>query len=636
MILRRMTLERYGSFGSAEFEFRRGMNLISGGNESGKSLLLTALPAALLGVEHGSRLRSWGDTLSCRVTLLFEGGAGGVRLARDLESNLVRLEEGGADGSWRECFAGKVPPAAEAPERAEYLGHLERLFSVRGEPLLRTLIDAAHSEVVLTAEGRLAKGLVAADAGDKPPASPVTAVADPEQRQQEIAAIEEELVTGRDEYRKGEEYLAWIRKRWEREGKKPSAAAKTISSKSAARIETSLDRKREELLAKLKEQGLPPRLPADLPAMFDTAEGLRQELAALQLELTPLQRRKPSIVMPGVVWPLLATLVGVAAPGAAFWQKLPWWLLLSAGSGVVLLVAWGIYLVRLNRARTERDLLEQQIQAVEIKRNDALSRQGELAERFEAYGLPSAPVEMVKLQQLCRRNEELINRYYDICAQLGEGVTAAPVIGNERGSDKHLQPEELPEAEARLAELGESLRRREARLAALRDGTAVVPAADIAAPLSRPVRTEKQWLQAIGQHLERLTAGRHREVRLEEGQLRVEVAPGRWAAPASCSRGTTEVLILAIRLTCAQMIGGALPLAIDDLPAHLDAKRQQAVLRDLERFAADHQLLLTSCDEELARRGVRERWQVIRLKMSTTEKSVAKEEEGDAGQLHLL
>ncbi|NJC89070.1 MAG: hypothetical protein FIB02_11175, partial [Desulfuromonas sp.] len=361
MILRRITVERYGCFGSSEFEFRRGMNLISGGNESGKSLLLGALPAALLGVEHGSRLRSWGDTLNCRVTLLFEGGKDGVRLSRDLESNLVRLEEGGTGGSWRECFSGRVSPAAATPERAEYLRHLERLFSIQGEPLIRALVDAAHADAVLTDDGHLAKGLIEAAAGDKPPVPPVAAGVDSEQREKEMAAIEEGLAADRAEYLKGEEYLAWIRKRWEHEGKKTPPAAKASGGKSSAKNEASLERKRDELLAKLKEQGLPPRLPADLPAMFETAEGLRQELAALQLELTPLQRRKPTIIMPGIVWPLLATLTGVAAPGAAFWLKLPWWLPAAAGGGGVLLVIWGVFLVRLNRARTERDLLEQQI-----------------------------------------------------------------------------------------------------------------------------------------------------------------------------------------------------------------------------------------------------------------------------------
>lgn len=231
MILRRVTFERYGCFGSAEFEFRRGMNLISGGNESGKSLLLAALPAALFGVEHGSRLRSWGDTLNCRVSLLFEGGHGDVRLTRDLESNLVRLEESGANGSWHECFTGKVPPTAATPERVEYLEHLERLFAVRGEPLLRVLLDAAQADAVLTADGRLAEGIIAAGTGGTPPAPAAPVIMDLAGRQQEIAALETELAADREDYHRGEEYLAWIRKRWEREKKNRLLPPRRLTSR---------------------------------------------------------------------------------------------------------------------------------------------------------------------------------------------------------------------------------------------------------------------------------------------------------------------------------------------------------------------------------------------------------------------
>jgi hypothetical protein len=631
MILRRVSFERFSCFGTADVEFRRGMNLICGGNEAGKSQLLAALPAALFGVEHGARLRSWGDTLNCRVTLLFEGGEGGVRLTRDLESNLVRLEESGADGSWRECFAGKVLPAAETSERNEYLGHLERLFSIRGEALLRVLLDAAHADTVLTADGRLVEGMIGSD---RFLAAPLAKPAEPEQRQREIDKLESELVADREDYRKGQEYLAWIRKRWEREEKKSSPEQKVASGK-AVKKDADLERKRDELLIKLKEQGLPADLPADLPAMFETAEGLRQELAALQLELTPLQRRKAAIAMPGAVWPLMATVFAAAAPGAAYWLKLPWWLPLAGGCSAALLLIWGIFLVRLNRSRTERDLLDQQLQAVEIKRADALSRQGELAEQFEFCGLPSVPVEMVKLEQLYRRNEELIRRYREICAQLGGSVSAGSISSEDKSSDRHLRPEEFPEAEARLAELGESLRRREIHLAALRNGSAMLPSAAAVLPV-QPTWTEKQLLQVVCQHLERLTAGRHHEIRVEEGRLLLEAAPGRWAAPSSCSRGTTEALILAIRLACAQMCGGGLPLSIDDLPTHLDAKRQQAALRDLERFAAEHQLFLASCDDELAKRGGRERWHLIKLQQTPTRSTQAKEEDSDAGQLHLL
>lgn len=635
MILRRISFERYGCFGSAEFEFRRGMNLISGGNETGKSLLLSALPAALLGVEHGSRLRSWGDTLNCRVILLFEGGEGRLRLTRDLENNLVKLEEGGADGGpWKELFAGKVLPAGESPDAVAYHGHLEQFFSVRGEALVRALTDPAHMDVVFAEDGSLVKGLLTSRADAAGVAAPPAAPVDDKARLQEIASLEAELAVDREDYRKGEDYLKWIRQRWQQEGRKAAVSGRNSSGKANAG-RAALERQRDELQAQLHEQGLPERLPADLPALFETAEGLRQELAELQLELTPLQRRKPSILMPSVVWPLLVTLIAAAGAGAAFWQKLPWWLPLAVAGGGILLVVWSVFLVRLNRARTARDLLDQQIQAVEIRRADALSRQEELAHQFEFFGLPSSPVEMVKLQQQWRRNEGLISRYHDVCARLGEGVRTVPADGGKQPRDRHLQPEELPEAEARLAELGESLRRREARLAALLSGKAG-PAAASGAVSPAPEWTEKQFLQAIGQNLERLTAGRHREVRLEEGRLRLEAAPGRWAPPSSCSRGTTETLALAIRLACARMTGNALPFPVDGLPVHLDAKRQQAVLRELERLATEQQLLLSSSDDELVRRAGRERWHVIKLRLTAADQGSVKEEADDAGQLHLL
>jgi uncharacterized protein YhaN len=106
--------------------------------------------------------------------------------------------------------------------------------------------------------------------------------------------------------------------------------------------------------------------------------------------------------------------------------------------------------------------------------------------------------------------------------------------------------------------------------------------------------------------------------------------------PAACSRGTVETLALAIRLALFQNCRTLLPLTVDDLPANLDARHRQAVLRTLERFAVDHQLLLASCDEELAKRAGRERWHVINLSLPNNQPSVTNEESDDAGQLHLL
>ena len=635
MILRRLALEHYGCFGSAEFEFRRGLNLICGSNESGKTLLLTALSAGLFGVEHGSRLRSWGDSLSCRVTLQFEAADGGLRMTRDLENNLVRVEECDAAGSWKESFAGMVPPNGEGANRIEYQGILARHLSLGSESLQRFLADAAYAESVFMDDGRQAATLVLEATGAAPRvAAPVAPVQDPAALKREIAELEAELAADRADYGKGEKYLSWIRKKYGLDGKKPSVSAKAPAAKGNSREQSTLERRRSELQAELRAQGLPSALPEDLPKLFESAEQLRQELAALQLELTPLQRRRQALVMPGPLWPILLTLLGVGATGGVFWLMLPWWLQVAGGSAAVMVLAWSVFMVRYNRARGVRDDLDDELQIVEHKRADALARQSALAEQFEGYGLSSTPVEMVKLQQQYQRNEELIHRYREVCAQLGGEAASTSGPAETVVEDGHLRPEDIPDAEARLAELGESIRRREARLVALLNGTALpVAAAPVAVP---SVWTEQELLQAIAQGMEKLTGGRRCDVRLRDGRLQLEALPGKWAVPAACSRGTVECLTLATRLALSQMAAGVLPLPVDTLSAQLDGKRRQAVVQALERYAHDHQVLLASNDEELAKRATRERWHVVNLNPLAPQTATATEEKADAGQLHLL
>ncbi len=635
MILRRITVERYGCFGSGEFEFRRGLNLICGGNETGKSLLLATLPAVVLGVEHGMRLRSWGDSLSCRASLLFEASGRAVRLSRELESNLVRLEEQGADGQWREGFAGRVPPGGKTPDHQQYFDHLERLFGVAGMPLLRALLDSSHGAAVFDGEGRMAEWLAAPlhSASAEQPAQPEkhdTAAA----RQAEIAALEAELATDREEYRKGQEYLAWVRKRWEKPASGSKPAGKSPGGQPAGRT-AALAQQHRDLAMELQRQGVPLHVPADLAELLATADELRQELAALQLELAPLQRSHQALAMPASTLPLAATLVALAAPGIAYYLNSPWLVALASGGAVLLLLCWGVFLVRLNRVRGTRAGLDREIGEIEQRRSAALTRQSALAERFVAAGLPSTPVEMVKLQQLCQRNQAQIERYQDLGRQLGLESPNMPTVDQAPADDRHLRPEELPDAEKRLADLSESLRRREARLQALHNGGPALANAGCVLPASGSL-TVKNLLPAIGQLLDRLTNGRYREVRLEDERCQLEASPGQWVSPSACSRGTVEALALAFRLALYQMIGARLPLPLDDLPASFEPRRRQATLRLLERLAADHQVLLATCDDELARRAARERWQVVDLKLKKPGQAIVDKETADAGQLHLL
>ncbi len=625
MLLRRISVERYGCFGTAEFDFRRGLNLVSGSNDSGKTLLLRALPAILLGIQNGVRLRSWGDSLSCRGTLLFEDGARQIRVQRDLENDLVRLEEHDGSGEWQELFSGAVPSTPSAPPRLQYFGHLQRLFGIHGEVLLQALLDPTASHLLCEEDGRLVDELFY---DSVPGPGPAPDVDEESRRKEQIATLETELAADREEYRKGEEYLAWVRRRWERETGEGVTAKRTVP---ASKNEPSgPEQERDELARQLSRAGVPLRLPADLETLFAEAEGLRQELAGLQQELTPLQRSRQGVCLPSFLWPLLLTLLLALPTATAFWLKAPWLIAAAVGSVTSLVLLWGVFLVRRSKAKVILDDLDEQVGKVELKRTEALSRQEELAERFTAFDLPSSPVEMVKLQQLCRRHVEAIKRYRSLCEQLG--AVSAPAKA-ERG-DGHLRPEDLPEAEAKLEALGESLRQREARLLVLVSG---VPLAAPSAPSSDDaVQRQKLLLQAVSQQMERLTGGRYRALRLEEGVLQLEAAPGRWATPRACGRGTAETLRLALRMALNQLTGARLPLTVDDLPSSLDAHRIQFALRAIERFAAEQQVLLAGSDEELTKRAGRERWPHIDLNQAAHLAAAQDEEDEHAGQLHLL
>ena len=53
MILRSIECENFGRYQQQTFELRRGMNLIVGPNEAGKSTLVEAIPAGMCGLLGG-------------------------------------------------------------------------------------------------------------------------------------------------------------------------------------------------------------------------------------------------------------------------------------------------------------------------------------------------------------------------------------------------------------------------------------------------------------------------------------------------------------------------------------------------------------------------------------------------------
>lgn len=527
MILRSIELESFGRFRGQTVEFRRGLNLVIGPNEAGKTTLAEAVPAVLFGTNRLERFKPWGRNL-CSAALFFEGRGHTVEVKRNLLTDEVELVEKDDLYHVRSQFSGKVPPRGRSASCREYRELLEKLIGVADEQLfratyffghhpqtwsadelalkLRTLVsgtaEADYAEILdklleehfdLTRSNpwgrdkqrdreyeRVCRQL--AEQGDEQ-AVPIFVEIDKSEVEEPLADLEaeinkltDELEFERGEYQKGQRYIERFRQR---------TTDKRASSASAEGAETVKDKTpdaRGALAEKLTAVGLPSSPPRQLPELLAEASDIRQELAALQQPFSILHSREKKI--PQIPWLIIGCLLVLfaALTAVAWWQpffKTP--LLAVAGVGSVALLAWVTWqqLVRkksLQQCRKERGHLEQ-------KKAAAQQRQAELSERCEALGLPTSAVDMVRLQKLVTTHQALLDQYWSsvaagsddtedddsvatvkrTSATPGSAETAVPEAAAEDDGDKA----ELRQLEARMIEYSASLKEKEARLEAL-------------------------------------------------------------------------------------------------------------------------------------------------------------------------
>jgi DNA repair exonuclease SbcCD ATPase subunit len=522
MILRSIELESFGRFRGQTVEFRRGLNLVIGPNEAGKSTIAEAVPAVLFGTDRLERFKPWGRNV-CSASLFFEGRGHTVEVKRNLLTDEVELVEKDDLYHVRSQFSGNAPFRGRSASCREYRELLEKLIGVADERLFRATYFFGHhpqswsgDELALklrtlvsgTAEADYAEILDTlldehfqltrsnpwgrdkqrdreyetvcqqlseqGDEGAVPifveidnPASDDSHVA----LEEEISAFKDELEFERQEYEKGQRYIERFRQQADinEEKVEPPAKVEPVKEESSGTKKT--------LAEKLTAAGLPLSLPPQLPEVLSAAAEIRQELAALQQPFSILHSREKKI--PQIPWMVIGCLLVlfVALAAVAFWQpffKTP--LLTAAGVCSVALLAW-VSWRQINRnkileqCRKERGLLEQ-------KKGVAQQRQAELSERCDALGLPSSAVDLVRLQKLVMTHRALLDQYWSATESDDPGVvTGVDGVDREPSSqdatesvvEKDLlkddeDAEELRQLEARLAEFAANLQEKEARL----------------------------------------------------------------------------------------------------------------------------------------------------------------------------
>ena len=717
MILRSIEMENFGRFRGQTFEFRRGMNLVIGPNEAGKSTIAEAVPAVLFGTDRLERFKPWGRN-ACSATLFFEGGGRTIQVKRNLVTDDVELVE--RDDLYQPLsqFSGKAPLRGRSSSCREYRELLESLIGIADEKLFRATYFFGHQPQEWSGDElahklrTLVSGTAEVDYADILDSlldehfnltrsnpwgrdkqrdreyedicreldnlGPVDAVPvfveidDASEIAGQVDTLSAELVNDRLEYEKGLRYVEHVRCR---QTTSPGEIDRTIREKETQPAGAVKD---DDICTQMAAAGLPENPPRDLPELLVEAAEIRQGMSTLQQPYAALGNREKKI--PGVPWMALLSvcILLVLVTGAAWWRELyPLPVSVFAGIVVAFFSAWcGWRFMRSRKAhaecKTERGRLDQ-------KKNAIQKRQSALSERCETLGLPSSPIDLVRLQKIVSSNRDLLDSYWarPVSGQPADDVAeqVEPRPQKQTGEaglrEEDGTADELCELEARLADFAAELGRKEDHLKDLSvqlgklsstqsastkgNGTALQKRKHelelritllrkainlLAAAVDEFSRSHLLRLnQEAGKLFAKITLGQYAAIRLDENMIpSVQIDGRRWMPAESFSKGTVDALYLALRTSLIKIRndGRSLPLMLDDPFVHLDQKRLATALNLVDLASADGQLVLFSHNLELGKRAARERWHVVPLDGGAVDTSTDEEGGEHARQLHLL
>lgn len=460
MILRSVELKHFGKFGERTFEFRRGMNLVVGPNEAGKSTLMEAIPAVLFGVRNKERFRPWGRQGSCQAALVLEESKRSLRIERDMLTDRVLLVERNDLYEVEYSFEGKVSPQGRSSERAEYLQQLVRLFGVADEDIFRASLFFGQGSLEVSGESGMAgkiktllSGFVEVDydkvlgslsedyfaitrsnpwGKDKTRERELDEIGkrlqalearwrgaqeglkELQELRQRSQVLSQGIERDREQFSRGERYLGWVRRQWQY----------LQREQALQKEETRLQRQQQKIAQLLEQQGslceeldhlgLPHQVPEDLPALLQESGNARRQMIDLQEESALL--REQLLGLEDAPWRLSGglSLVLLGAGGALAWQRPEWLVPALTGGAFLTSLVWIFHLVRVGRVRAERGRLKGQAQVQEELLERVQGRLEELDGRCEEYGLSTVALEQQRLLKSLEQNRHLIEQLKDV------------------------------------------------------------------------------------------------------------------------------------------------------------------------------------------------------------------------------
>lgn len=460
MILRSVELKHFGKFGERTFEFRRGMNLVVGPNEAGKSTLMEAIPAVLFGVRNKERFRPWGRQGSCQAALVLEESKRSLRIERDMLTDRVLLVERNDLYEVEYSFEGKVSPQGRSSERAEYLQQLVRLFGVADEDIFRASLFFGQGNLEVSGESGMAgkiktllSGFVEVDydkvlgslsedyfaitrsnpwGKDKTRERELDEIGkrlqalearwrgaqdglkELQELRQRSQALSQGIERDREQFTRGERYLGWVRRQWQYLQREQALQKEETRLQRQQQKIAQLLEQRGSLCEELDHLGLPHQVPEDLPALLQESGNARRQMIDLQEESALL--REQLLGLEDAPWRLSGglSLVLLGAGGALAWQRPEWLVPALTGGAFLTSLVWIFHLVRVGRVRAERGRLKGQAQVQEELLERVQGRLEELDGRCEEYGLSTVALEQQRLLKSLEQNRHLIEQLKDV------------------------------------------------------------------------------------------------------------------------------------------------------------------------------------------------------------------------------
>ncbi|MBN2644124.1 MAG: AAA family ATPase [Desulfuromonadaceae bacterium] len=522
MILRRIELKNFACFSERSIEFRRGLNLITGSNESGKSTLLAAVVAVLFGLRDKQRYRSWGRSQLAQVGLLFEEQGQNFHFERDFSRDQIRVQQSNALYWWKDLFEATLVYGSYSETQQQYSQLLRDLLGVSDESLFRASLFAGQNSFPQDEEGLSAQlrvlfsGLTSSDSGlilralkedcaaltnDVPwyrlSSTPrqletveqtlleatqqhgeqLQIIAELDRLYGDIALLQQDLAARRDELKQGRDYLDWIEDQWQQRG----TEEQLLPSPAASEFEPGSDIADEirRLEQQLGAAGLPTELPAQLPELLAQSDDIRQHMVSVQSAVLPLRQQLQSCKVPSLKPALFLSVFAIVLAAAGWWlSAMPGWLVGLSVCSALSVILWLVWGWRYRQVHGKMKLLREKIAPLQQQRDDDQFQLQQLDDDFERLGFSASAVERVRLQKQLL----VMKPVYERLSLLRQGAGAqtggsgtVPVGAVTRPEMReavdslsgHLQPEDLPGAMQRLQQHAEALKQDENRLLAL-------------------------------------------------------------------------------------------------------------------------------------------------------------------------